>query len=115
MKRKALDATAEEEAALGADSSWVHEVSPINRAFPDDYNFRGALDAGLTNGATREILGPLVPEQLLGTAQNLACQLTIGIEKTFASKVQMEKELASLKDQVAVLTAERDSALAAPF
>ncbi|MED6223391.1 hypothetical protein PIB30_073555 [Stylosanthes scabra] len=117
-KRKAPDASAEE-AALGADSSWVHKVSPIDRAFPDDYNFREALDAGLTNGPTREILSPLVPEQLLRTAQHLACQLTaclqIGIEKAFASKVQMEKELASLKDQVEVLTVERDSALAAPL
>ncbi|MED6150552.1 hypothetical protein PIB30_073432 [Stylosanthes scabra] len=74
-KRKALGASAEE-AALGTDSSWVRKVSPINRAFPDEYNFREALDAGLTNGPTREILGPLVPEQLLGTAQHLACQLT---------------------------------------
>ncbi|MED6183317.1 hypothetical protein PIB30_036781 [Stylosanthes scabra] len=90
-KRKAPDASAEE-AALGADSSWVHKVSPINRAFPDDYNFREALDAGLTNGPTREILGPLVSEQLLGTAQHLACQFTaclqIGIEKAFASKIK---------------------------
>ncbi|MED6174283.1 hypothetical protein PIB30_067686 [Stylosanthes scabra] len=97
-RRKAPDAFAEE-AALGADSSWVHKVSPINRAFPDDYNFREALDAGLTNGPTREILGPLVPEQLLGTGKHLACQLTaclqVGIEKAFASKVQIEKELAS--------------------
>ncbi|MED6211176.1 hypothetical protein PIB30_071191 [Stylosanthes scabra] len=117
-KRKAPDASAEE-AALGADSSWVHKVSPINRAFPNDYNFREALDAGLTNGPSRETLGPLVPEQLIGTAQHLACQLTaclqVGIEKAFASKVQMEKELASLKDQVDVLTVERDSALAAPL
>ncbi|MED6112371.1 hypothetical protein PIB30_061127 [Stylosanthes scabra] len=115
-KRKAPDTSAEE-AALGADSSWVHKVSPVDRAFPEDYNFREALDAGLTNGPTREILGPPVPEQLLGTAQHLACQLTaclqIGIEKAFASKVQMQKELASLKDQVDVLTVERDSALAA--
>ncbi|MED6152495.1 hypothetical protein PIB30_092646 [Stylosanthes scabra] len=115
-KRKAPEASAEE-VALGADSAWKHKVSPINRAFPDDYNFRAALDAGLT----REILGPLVPEQLLGTAQHLACQLTaclqecVGIEKVFAAKVQMEKELASLKDQVDVLTVERDSALAAPL
>ncbi|MED6209543.1 hypothetical protein PIB30_055719 [Stylosanthes scabra] len=117
-KRKVSDASVEE-AALGADSSWVHKVSPINRAFPDDYNFREALDVGLNNGPTREILGPLVLEQLLRTAQHLACQLTacfqIGIEKAFASKVQMEKELASLKDQVDVLTVERDSALAAPL
>ncbi|MED6176735.1 hypothetical protein PIB30_091025 [Stylosanthes scabra] len=93
-----------QEAALGTDSSWVHKVSPINRAFPDEYNFREALDAGLTNGPTREIFGPLVPEQLL-----------IGIEKSFSSKVQMEKELASLKDQVDVLMAERNSSLAAPL
>ncbi|MED6113012.1 hypothetical protein PIB30_067107 [Stylosanthes scabra] len=107
----------EGEAALGADSSWEHKVSPINRAFPADYNFRATLDDGLTNGPTREILGPLVPEQLLGTAQHLACQLTaclqVGIEKAFAAKVQMEKELVSLKDQVDVLMVERDSALAA--
>ncbi|MED6222708.1 hypothetical protein PIB30_066940 [Stylosanthes scabra] len=106
-KRKAPEASAKE-AALGANSSWVHKVSPINCAFLDDYNFRAALDAGLTNGPTWEILGPLVPEQLLGTAQHLACQLTaclqVGIEKAFAAKVQMEKELVSLKDQVDVLT-----------
>ncbi|MED6210364.1 hypothetical protein PIB30_063393 [Stylosanthes scabra] len=94
-------------------------VSPVDRAFPEDYNFWGALDAGLTNGPTREIFGPLVSEQLLGMAQHIACQLTaclqIGIEKAFASKVQMEKELASLKDQVDVLTVERTSALAAPL
>ncbi|MED6177382.1 hypothetical protein PIB30_097589 [Stylosanthes scabra] len=117
-KRKAPEASAEE-VALEADSSWEHKVNPINRAFPDDYNFREALDAGLTNGPTREILGPLVPEQLLGTAQHLACQLIaclqVGIEKAFAAKVQMEKELVSLKDQVDVLTVERDSALAAPL
>ncbi|MED6221530.1 hypothetical protein PIB30_055676 [Stylosanthes scabra] len=117
-KRKALEASAEE-AALGADSAWEHKVSPINRAFPDDYNFWAALDAGLTNGPTREILNRLVSEQLLGTTQHLACQLTaclqVGIEKAFAAKMQMEKELSSMKDQVDVLTVERDSALAAPL
>ncbi|MED6222492.1 hypothetical protein PIB30_064981 [Stylosanthes scabra] len=107
-KRKAPEASAEE-AALGADASWVHKVSPINRIFPNDYNFRAALDAGLTNGPIWEILGPLVPEQLLGTAQHLACQLTACLQ------VGVEKELASLKDQVDVLTVERDSALAAPL
>ncbi|MED6190404.1 hypothetical protein PIB30_105588 [Stylosanthes scabra] len=45
----------------------------------------------------------------------LTSWLQIGIEKVFASKVQLEKEVASLKDQVVVLTAERDSALAAPL
>ncbi|MED6224821.1 hypothetical protein PIB30_087809 [Stylosanthes scabra] len=117
-KRKAPEASAEE-VALGADSAWEHKVSPINRPFPDDYNFRAALDVSLTNGPTREILSPLVPEQLLGMAQHLACQLTacrqVGIEKAFAAKVQIEKELSSLKDQVDLLTVERDSALAAPL
>ncbi|MED6185143.1 hypothetical protein PIB30_054178 [Stylosanthes scabra] len=109
-KRKAPGASAEE-AALGTDSSWVHKASPINRAFPDEYNFREALDAGLTNGPTREILGPWCRSN---SSERLNI-LPIGIEKAFASKVQMEKELASLKDQVDVLTAERDSALAAPL
>ncbi|MED6135213.1 hypothetical protein PIB30_044202 [Stylosanthes scabra] len=117
-KRKAPEASAEE-AALGANYAWEYKVSPINRAFLDDYNFRAALDASLTKGPTREILNPLVPEQLLGTAQHLACQLTaclqVGIDKAFAAKVQMEKELSSMKDQVYVLTAERESALAAPL
>ncbi|MED6135848.1 hypothetical protein PIB30_050509 [Stylosanthes scabra] len=111
-KRKASEASAEE-AALG------HKVNPIDRAFLPDYNFRAALDAGLTNDPIREILGPLVPEQLLGTAQFLACQLTaclqVGVDNTFAAKVQLEKELAATKEQVDVLTAERDSALAAPL
>ncbi|MED6132448.1 hypothetical protein PIB30_019047 [Stylosanthes scabra] len=73
-KRKVSEASAEE-ATLGGDSAWKHKVNPIDRAFPPDYNFRAALDAGLTNGPIREILGPLVPEQLLGTNQFLACQL----------------------------------------
>ncbi|MED6140136.1 hypothetical protein PIB30_090188 [Stylosanthes scabra] len=117
-KRKVSEASAEE-AALGGDSTWKHKANPIDRAFPPDYNFRAALDAGLTNAPTREILGPLVPEQLLGTAQFLACQLTaclqVRVENTFAAKVQLEKELAAAKEQVDVLIAERDSALAAPL
>ncbi|MED6175209.1 hypothetical protein PIB30_076263 [Stylosanthes scabra] len=109
-KRKAPDASAEE-ATLGTNSSWVHKVSPIDRAFPDDYNFREALDAGLTNGPTREILSP----RCRSNSSERFNTLPIDIEKAFASKVQMEKELASLKDQVDVLTVERDSALVAPL
>ncbi|MED6134493.1 hypothetical protein PIB30_037543 [Stylosanthes scabra] len=108
-----------EEATLGGDSAWKHKVNSIARAFSPDYNFQAALDAGLTNAPIREILEPLVPEQLLGTAQFLACQLTaclqVGVEKTFAAKVQLKKELAAAREQVDVFTAERDSALAAPL
>ncbi|MED6177787.1 hypothetical protein PIB30_101370 [Stylosanthes scabra] len=97
-KRKVLEASAEE-AALGVDSVWEHGVNPIDCTFPADYNFRAALDTGLTNGPIREILGPLV------------C-----VENAFATKVQIEKELAATRDQqVDVLTAERDSALALPL
>ncbi|MED6141219.1 hypothetical protein PIB30_101086, partial [Stylosanthes scabra] len=52
--------------------------------------------------------------QLLGTSQFLACQLTACLQ-TFAAKVQPEKELAAAREQVDVLTAERDSALVAPL
>ncbi|MED6124415.1 hypothetical protein PIB30_058714 [Stylosanthes scabra] len=86
QKRKVSEASAED-VAMGVDSVWEHGVNPIDPAFPADYNFQAALHAGLTNGPIREILGPLVSEQLLGTAQ----------------------------DQVDVLTAETDSALAAPL
>ncbi|MED6194856.1 hypothetical protein PIB30_032406 [Stylosanthes scabra] len=117
-KWKVSEASAEE-AALGGNSAWKHKVNPIDRAFLPDYDFRATLDAGLTNAPIREIHEPLVPEQLLGTAQFLACQLTacfqVGVEKTFAAKVQLEKELATAREQVDVLTAERDSALAAPL
>ncbi|MED6189586.1 hypothetical protein PIB30_097515 [Stylosanthes scabra] len=61
----------------------------------------------------------LLHQPLLGTAQYLACKLTaclqVGVENTFAAKVQMEKDLAATRDQVDVLTAERDSTLAAPL
>ncbi|MED6140317.1 hypothetical protein PIB30_092017 [Stylosanthes scabra] len=122
-KRKVLEASAEE-AVLGGDSAWKHKVNPIDRAFPPDYNVPAVLDAGLTNSSIRGVLEPLVPEQLLGTAQFLACQviacqltacLQVGVEKTFAAKVQLEKELAAAREQIEVLTAERDSALAAPL
>ncbi|MED6136043.1 hypothetical protein PIB30_052305 [Stylosanthes scabra] len=91
-KRKVPEASAEE-VAFGVDSAWEHK------------------------GPTRELLGPLLPEQLLGTAQHLACKLTACLQRRecFAAKVQMEKELAATKDQVDVLTADRDSALAAPL
>ncbi|MED6115871.1 hypothetical protein PIB30_094794 [Stylosanthes scabra] len=115
-KRKVVEASAEE-AALGGDSACKHKVNPIDRAFLPDYNFRAALDAGLTNSSIRGVLEPLVLEQLLGTAQFLACQLTaclqVGVEKTFVAKVQLEKELTAAREQIEVLTA--DSALAAPL
>ncbi|MED6115069.1 hypothetical protein PIB30_086634 [Stylosanthes scabra] len=91
-KRKVSEASAEE-AALEGDFAWKHKVNLIDRALPSDYNFRAALDAGLTNAPIREV----------------------GVEKTFAAKVQFEKELAAAREEAEVLTAERDSALTAPL
>ncbi|MED6140122.1 hypothetical protein PIB30_090096 [Stylosanthes scabra] len=86
-----------EDAALGADGAWEHEVSNLNRVFPAGFNFRVALDFGLTQGSVRKALGPMVPEKLLGTGQQYACKLTaclqVGIENAFFAKLKMEKEL----------------------
>ncbi|MED6151666.1 hypothetical protein PIB30_084582 [Stylosanthes scabra] len=52
---------------------------------------------------------------LLSSFLELRSILLVGIENSFAAKVGLEKELATAKDQVDVLTAERDSAFAAPL
>ncbi|MED6113932.1 hypothetical protein PIB30_075431 [Stylosanthes scabra] len=102
QKRKVQESSPKE-AALGADSTWEHEVNPIDWAFPARFNFWGALDSGLT-------LGPFGFADLLYLRY-----LYVGIENAFSAKVKLEKELAATKDQVNVLMAERDSALAAPL
>ncbi|MED6188533.1 hypothetical protein PIB30_086914 [Stylosanthes scabra] len=115
-KRKTVEASTEE-AALGGDSAWKHKGNPIDRAFPPDYNFRAALDAGLTNGPIREILqsGRFLAPWFRSSFLGLLSSLPVGVENTFAAKVQLEKELAATKDQVDVLIADWDSALAAPL
>ncbi|MED6145126.1 hypothetical protein PIB30_022124 [Stylosanthes scabra] len=92
--------------ALGEDSSWKHEVNPADVAFPEDFNFRRALDARLTSAFVRESLVKMPHEQLLGesyrySAKSLACL-----------QVRAEKELSAALDQIEVLKWERDSALA---
>ncbi|MED6212033.1 hypothetical protein PIB30_079308 [Stylosanthes scabra] len=105
-RRRKVSKSSPEEVALGVSWAWEHKVNPIDRVIPVGYDFWAALDSGLTQGLIREILGPVFPEQLVGT---------VGIENAFAAKVGLEKELAATKDQVDVLTAERDSTLAAPL
>ncbi|MED6200972.1 hypothetical protein PIB30_090437 [Stylosanthes scabra] len=91
-----------EDVGLGDDATWEHEVNSIDWAFPAEFNFRVALDYGLTQDSVREALGPVVPEQLLGTAQHYACKriacLQVGIENAFSAKLKMEKELATAKN-----------------
>ncbi|MED6106828.1 hypothetical protein PIB30_008215 [Stylosanthes scabra] len=101
--------------ALGDDASWEHEVSPMELAYPEGFNIRKALNAGLTTAPTRELLTKMPLEQLLGesyrySAKSLAC-LQVGLETSVAAKVKAEKELLSTLDQIEVLKAERDSVL----
>ncbi|MED6159416.1 hypothetical protein PIB30_042191, partial [Stylosanthes scabra] len=103
------------EKALGEDSAWEHDVDPLKVAFPENFNYRKALNAGLTSAPVREALTKMPPEQLLGesyhlSAKYLAC-LQVGVETSLAAKVKAEKELSAALDQIEVLKGERDSAL----
>ncbi|MED6194590.1 hypothetical protein PIB30_029968 [Stylosanthes scabra] len=93
-----------------------HDVDPVKVAFPESFNYRKALDAGLTSAPVREVLVKMPPEQLLGesyhlSARSLPC-LQVGVETSLAAKVKVEKELSAALDQIEVLKGERDSALA---
>ncbi|MED6169153.1 hypothetical protein PIB30_018680 [Stylosanthes scabra] len=103
------------EKALGDDAAWEHKVDPLRVAFPEDFAFRKALNAGLTSAPVREALTKMPPEQLLGEsyhlhAKSLAC-LQVGVETSLAAKIKAEKELSAALDQIEVLKGERDSAL----
>ncbi|MED6199276.1 hypothetical protein PIB30_074421 [Stylosanthes scabra] len=103
------------EKALGDDSAWEHEVDPLKVTFPKDFNFRKALNAGLTSVPVREALTKMPPEQLLGEsyhlhAKSLAC-LQVGVETALAAKVKAKKELSAALDQIEVLKGGRDLAL----
>ncbi|MED6146880.1 hypothetical protein PIB30_038832 [Stylosanthes scabra] len=103
------------EKALGDDSAWEHEVDLLRIAFPEDFDYRKALNAGLTSAPVREALTKMPPEQLLGEsyhlhAKSLAC-LQVDVETSLAAKIKAEKELSTALDQVEILKGERDSAL----
>ncbi|MED6160541.1 hypothetical protein PIB30_052314 [Stylosanthes scabra] len=91
------------------------KVDLLKVAFPEDFNFRKALNAGLTSVPVREALTKMPPEQLLGEsyhlhAKSLAC-LQVGVETSLAAKIKLEKELSAALDQIEILKGERDSAL----
>ncbi|MED6204416.1 hypothetical protein PIB30_009160 [Stylosanthes scabra] len=116
-KRRKKKAKVDEafEKALGDDSAWEHEVDPLKVAFPEGFNFRKALNAGLTSIPVREVLTKMPPEQLLGesyhlSAKSLAC-LQVGVETSLAAKMKPEKELSAALDQIEILKGEKDSAL----
>ncbi|MED6144816.1 hypothetical protein PIB30_019060 [Stylosanthes scabra] len=114
-RRKKMKVDEAFEKALGDDSAWEHEVDPLKVAFPEDFDYRKALNAGLTSAPVREALSKMPPEQLLGEsyhlhAKSLAC-LQVGVETALVAKIKAEKELSAALDQIEVLKGERDSAL----
>ncbi|MED6169768.1 hypothetical protein PIB30_024425 [Stylosanthes scabra] len=74
------------EKALGEVFAWEHDVDPLKVAFPESFNYRKALNAGLTSAQ-------------------------VGVETSLAAKVKAEKELSTALDQIEVLKGERDSTL----
>ncbi|MED6106093.1 hypothetical protein PIB30_001489 [Stylosanthes scabra] len=114
-KKKKLKIDEAFEKALGDDSAWEHEIDPLRVAFPADFDYRKALNAGLTSAPVREALTKMPLEQLLGEsylmhAKSLAC-LQVGVETSLAAKIKVEKELSASLDQIEVLKGERDSTL----
>ncbi|MED6193232.1 hypothetical protein PIB30_017198 [Stylosanthes scabra] len=80
-------------------------------AFPEDFDYRKALNAVLTSAPVREALTKMPPEQLLGESYHLHAKSLVGVETSFAVKIKAEKELSAALDQIEVLKGERDSAL----
>ncbi|MED6169455.1 hypothetical protein PIB30_021446 [Stylosanthes scabra] len=101
---------------LGYDSAWEQDVHPVDLAFPENFSYRKALDAGLTSASVRKPLLAMPPERLLRTSHQYLCKslvcLQVGLESTVAAEVKAKKELLAAQDQIAVLKAERDFALA---
>ncbi|MED6205865.1 hypothetical protein PIB30_021657 [Stylosanthes scabra] len=101
--------------ALGDDAAWEHAVNPLDLAFPKKFNYRKALDAGLTSASVRKPLQGILPDQLLGESWRLQCQTLacqqLGLEAALKAKTKTEEEMLAAKDQLFVLKVERDSAL----
>ncbi|MED6125715.1 hypothetical protein PIB30_071260 [Stylosanthes scabra] len=100
---------------LGDDAAWEHAVNPLDLAFPKKFNYRKALDAGLTSASVRKPLQGMLPDQLLGESWRLQCQVLacqqLGLEAALKAKTKTEEELLAVKDQLSVLKVERDSTL----
>ncbi|MED6219597.1 hypothetical protein PIB30_037215 [Stylosanthes scabra] len=100
---------------LGDNAAWEHAVNPLDLAFPKKFNYRKALDAGLTSSSMRKHLRGMLPDHLLGESWRLQCQALacpqLGLEAALKAKTKTEEELLAVKDQLSVLKVERDSAL----
>ncbi|MED6216724.1 hypothetical protein PIB30_010471 [Stylosanthes scabra] len=98
QKRKQTESDATDR-VLGKDSAWEHDVHPVDLGFPDNFDYRKAIDGW----GSFILCSPGSCEDAFGT---------VGLEGTLSSKLKIEKELTATQDQIAVLTVERDSALA---
>ncbi|MED6167461.1 hypothetical protein PIB30_002943 [Stylosanthes scabra] len=96
---------------LGEDVACEHPVNPLELAFPKEYNFRKALDAGLTTFSVRKPLQTMLSDQLLEESWRLSCQ-SLACLQALVAKTKAEEELLAAQDQVTLLKAERDSAMA---
>ncbi|MED6213653.1 hypothetical protein PIB30_095350, partial [Stylosanthes scabra] len=97
---------------LGDDSAWKHEVDPVKVAFPESFNYRKALNAGLTFAPVRKALLKMPPEQLLGesyhlSAKSLAClqiEVLKGERETALAYLPLKEKVDSLGDQLSERT-----------
>ncbi|MED6192708.1 hypothetical protein PIB30_012601 [Stylosanthes scabra] len=103
------------EKALGDDSTWEHEVDLLKVAFPADFDYRKALNAGLTSAPVKEALTKMPQSNFLGSL-TMPSLWPVGVETALVAKVKAEKELSAVLDQIEVLKGERDFALSfVPF
>ncbi|MED6175001.1 hypothetical protein PIB30_074326 [Stylosanthes scabra] len=100
-RRKKVKVDEAFEKALGEDSAWEHDVDPLAVAFPKSFNYRKALNAGLTSPPVREALSKMPPEQLLGKSYHLHAK----------SLACLQEKADTLKDELSEKSLEHQSAL----
>ncbi|MED6134572.1 hypothetical protein PIB30_038209 [Stylosanthes scabra] len=100
LKTSSISPTVQEEGKVDAG------LQAIRTAFPPNFNWRGALDAGLTTADIFSTLVPLPSKQALG----LAYLLNVGLEDVVTSS-ELKKQLQDVRERVELLEAQRDSAM----
>ncbi|MED6111871.1 hypothetical protein PIB30_056356 [Stylosanthes scabra] len=87
---------------LGEDAAWEHPVNPLDLAFHKDYNFRKAFGCWADDYFRPKAFAD-------DACRSVACG--VGLERALVAKTKAEEELLAAQDQLALLKAERDSAL----
>ncbi|MED6124224.1 hypothetical protein PIB30_057069 [Stylosanthes scabra] len=90
-----------------AATAWEHAVNPLDLAFLKKFNYRKALDAGLTFASVWKPLQGMLADQLLRESWHLQCQALacqqLGLEAALKAKTKTEEELLAVKDQLFIL------------